>query len=261
MDLQLNGRRALVTASSAGIGFAVAQVLAEEGCRVAITGRDRGRLEAARGSLPAERVLALSGDLAQVEDVLRWSEQIEAAWQGVDILVLNSGGPPVGRFEQFGPEEWLSAFRAMVLPMVTLIQAFLPGMRAQRWGRIVVLTSTWVKQPPREGGVLSVAMRSALAGLAKQLAWEVAGEGVLVNHVMPGPTWTDRSRLILERQAALRGAPAEEVKRATLADVPLGRYAEPREIAQVVAVLCSEAASFVTGATVPVDGGQVRSLL
>lgn len=259
MDLGLEGRTALVAASSRGLGRAVAEELAREGVDLAICARSPEPLEAARNALAeisGREVLAITADLATGAGVERVIGEALEAFGHLDILVTNNGGPPPGPFQVHDLEAWRSAVALLLESAVGLARGVLPGMRERGWGRIVNITSIAVKQPV-DGLILSNSVRAAVTGMARTLANEVAPEGITVNNVMPGYTRTER----LEELAAAREGDPREAFREWEATVPMGRIGEPRELAALVAFLCSERASYITGTSIPVDGGWIRTLL
>jgi 3-oxoacyl-[acyl-carrier protein] reductase len=264
MDLGLAGKRALVTGASAGIGFAVAETLAREGARVAIVSRDEARIRAAaervrRAAGTGTEVVPLAGDLSQAGEPGRLVNEAAAALGGLQILVANAGGPPSGDFDDVGEEEFERAIRLTFRSAERLMRAALPRLRASGWGRIVCLTSITAKEP-HDGLTLSNALRPAVHGLAKSLA-RTAGPAITVNCVCPGFTDTERLRDLAEAAAARRGVTPADVFAGWRARIPRGELGRPREIAAAVAFLCSEAASFVNGVSLAVDGGESRSLL
>jgi 3-oxoacyl-[acyl-carrier protein] reductase len=254
MDLGLHGRTALVAGSTSGLGLAVARVLAEEGARVAITGRrgDVARKEAA--AIPG--AVGLEVDLSEPGSVDRLTADVTGQIGAVDVLVLNSGGPPPGTADGLSAEQVRVALETLLLRQVELVSAVLPGMRERGWGRIVGLGSSGVQQPlPRLA--LSNIARAGLAGYLKTLAGEVARDGVTVNMVLPGRIATDRVAS-LDRSAAEReGSAVAEVEARSRASIPTGRYGRPEEFAAVVAFVCSDRASYVTGEQIRCDGGLV----
>lgn len=263
MDLGIRGKVAIVVASSRGLGRASAQALAAEGADLLLCARGETALRTTAADIRRTTgvrvvdVVADVGSPAGIADVVRAAED---EFGCVDILVTNAGGPPAGPFESHGPEAWETAVRTNLTSVVELVRACLPGMRARRWGRIVNITSIAVKQPV-DNLILSNSVRAAVTGFARTLANEVAPHGITVNNVMPGYTRTARVEELAERAAALEGKTPEAAYEAWESQIPMGRLGEPAEFGAMVAFLCSAQASYTTGASVPVDGGWIRSLL
>ncbi|HXF83518.1 MAG TPA: SDR family oxidoreductase, partial [bacterium] len=232
-----------------------------EGARVAMCARGEAGLREAVAEVrraTGGEALAVPADLSRAEDVSRALEAAGRALGGIDILVANVGGPPPGGFDQVTDAQWLEAFEQVHLSTVRLIRGVLPHMRARRWGRILTIQSSSVKQPV-DGLVLSNGIRPGVAGLFKTLAADLAPLGITVNLVLPGRIMTDR---FLEHQTArarAAGRTLEEQMRIGAADIPAGRIGTPEEFAAVVVFLASERASYVTGTAVQVDGGLIKS--
>lgn len=263
MNLGLAGRAAAVAAASRGLGRATARALAEEGCAVALCGRDEARIRETAETIAREtgaRTLAVVADVGVAADCARFVDTAAQAFGRLDVLVTNSGGPRPGAFEATTEADWEAAYRVTLANVVNLVQAAVPHMRRNGWGRIVNITSLSAKQPV-EGLVLSNAFRPAVIGLAKTLASELAKDGILVNNVCPGYTRTDRLDELAAARSRATGITTEQFLAGLAQATPLGRIAEPAEFAAVVAFLCSEKASFVTGTTLPIDGGATRGLL
>lgn len=263
MELGLKGRFALVCAASRGIGRACAEALAAEGARVAICARDEeGLTEAAHaiGKRTGNEPLSIRADLSSASDIDALFSEIARAFGTLDILVTNAGGPPAGDFAAASDADWKKAYDLNFLSAVRCIRHALPWMTARKYGRIVQLASFSVKQPI-DNLIQSNAVRSAGVAMAKTLSREVAESGVTVNTVCPGYVLTGRLRSLFEKRARDNGMAYEETIDAALSEIPAARFGKPEEIAAVVAFLASEQASYVTGATIQVDGGLVRSML
>ncbi len=259
MDLGLQGRVALVTAASKGMGRACTLAFAAEGARVAMCARTDADVQSAAAEVRAKtgaQVLAVAADVTKPADVTRLVARTVEAFGGVDILVANCGGPPRGGIEEMTDQQWYGAFEVSVLSVVRLIREVLPSMRRRKWGRILTIQSVSVKQPV-DGLLLSNAVRPGVAGLAKTLSPELGKDNITINVVLPGRIMTDR---FLEG-AKRSGLPTEEYVRRSTADVPLGRIGTPEEFANVVVFLGSERASYVTGVALQVDGGVVRGIV
>ncbi len=257
MDLNLKGKRALLTGASSGLGFATARLLASEGARVAVNGRDPGKLENAAKRIGA---LALPGDVAAPEVPALLVEKAAEALGGIDLLLCNAGGPPPGAFESFDDEAWLAAVNLSFLSAVRLIRAALPLLRKSEAASVLTVTSVSVKQPI-PNLILSNSVRSATVGLTKSLALELGGEGIRFNSILPGWTATERATKLAAANAAAKGITVEAEMAARARDFPLGRMATPQEFANVAVFLLSPAASYVTGAMIAVDGGAYKGTL
>lgn len=261
MDLGLFGKTALVIGASRGLGAAVARALATEGATVIAAARNIDAVEAWRSELPPEvaaRVVAAKADmadLAQVDSLAHFALERGA----VDILVNNGGGPPPGPAADIALAQWTEHFQSMAAHLFHLSGLLLPGMRARKWGRIITIASSGVEQPI-PNLALSNGIRAAVMGWSKTLAGEVAKDGVTVNLVLPGRIHTDRVDQLDQVAANKQGKSTEDVKNASMATIPAGRYGRPEEFADVVAFLASERASYITGSRVRIDGGMIRSI-
>ncbi len=263
MDLGLQGKVALVGASSQGLGRAVALELATEGASVVICARGVEGLEEAKSQIAIRTkapVHAVVADLAKDGEPARVVAEAVEIFGQVDILVTNTGGPASGPAEQHDPAAWQAATDLLLRAPVELARAVLPGMRERQWGRIITITSIAVKQPV-EGLILSNSLRAAVTGFARTLANETAKDGITVNNVMPGFTRTDRVVDLARANAARTGVTDAEVFAKWEREIPMGRLGDVKEFAALVAFLASERASYITGTSIPVDGGWIRALL
>jgi 3-oxoacyl-[acyl-carrier protein] reductase len=250
VDLGVEGRVALVMGASRGIGKGIANALAREGARVAISSRSEERLRAAAAEIEGE-VRTFPADTGDLDRLRRLPGEVAESLGPVEMLVTNTGGPPGGGALNNCLEEWEQAFRSLVLAPRVLIEEVLPGMRERGWGRIVNVSSSSIREPI-PGLALSNANRLAALGLLKTLADEVAADGVMVNTVATGMFATDR--------AVARHGSLEQAEAAAKDRIPAGRLGQPQEYGDLVAFLCSERAAYLTGAVIPLDGGLLRSV-
>ncbi len=264
MDLGLRDKVAIVMAASKGLGRACAAALAAEGAGVTIGARGAQALEKTALEIQQatrSRVLAVPTDVTKAEDVEAIVTATVREFGRIDILVNNAGGPPAGKFESFGDAQWQAAFELNLLSTVRLVRLVLPHMRKTGSGRIITIVSTSVKQPI-DGLILSNAIRSGVVGLAKTLSVELAPDNITVNNVCPGRILTDRLRQIYHiNERVQQGVSEEAVLKEMAQDVPMGRVGKPEELGALVAFLASQQAAYITGTTIQVDGGLVRSLL
>ncbi len=263
MDLGLQGKRALITGSSRGLGYAIALALADEGCEVVVNSRSLENARKAAEKISAQttsRAVAIAGDVMDPKipsDIVRRSVE---ALGGLDILVTNSGGPPAGRFEDFDDEAWTQAVDLVFLSHVRLIRAALPYLRQSSTPSVLTITSYSVKQPI-PNLVLSNSVRAATVGLTKTLALELGSDGIRFNSILPAWTLTERVVELMEHRARINGTTVEEEMSRQAKDSPLGRMGTPEEFAKAAVFLVSPAASYITGVMLTVDGGMYKATL
>lgn len=256
MDLGLKDKVAVVLASSRGMGRASAEALAAEGCRVAICARGRKALQEAAKQVGA--AYAQPCDVTRRADMERFLKAVVRKFGAVHILVNNCGGPEPGTFFEVNDErKWQAAFERSLMQVVNWTYAVAPIMIQQRWGRIVNIVSTSVKQPI-DGLLLSNSIRPGVIGFSKSVSRELAKYNVLINSVLPGSIRTDRTLELAEAAARREGLTVEKILERKAQEIPMGRLGEPSEVGAVVAFLCSERAGYLTGAAIPVDGGLLR---
>lgn len=261
MDLNLKGKVALVVASSQGLGKAIAKQLVQEGAHVMLTSRDEAKLQAAQEELQqlgSGKVASFRADITNPEDIRSLVKATRETLGKIDILVNNAGGPPGGNFEQFSDEDWQKAFELNLLSYVRIIREVLSDLK-QGGGRIVNIASSSVKVPI-PGLILSNTFRTGIVGLSKSLAEELAPYNILVNTVSPGRIGTDRTAYLDKMKAEKLGVTQAQIEEQSKKNIPLGRYGTPEEFARVVAFLVSDASTYITGSSVLVDGGMVKSI-
>jgi 3-oxoacyl-[acyl-carrier protein] reductase len=263
MNYRLGGRVALVNAASRGLGRGIAEALAAEGADVVITSRDERSVRRTAREVSQAHGAKVVPVVADVASAAAAGDAVDAAIENfgaLDILITNSGGPPGGGFADFDDTAWQEAFELLLLSVVRMVRAALPYLRSSGHGRIVNVASSSVREPI-PGLILSNALRAGVVGLAKTLADELAPDQITVNTVLPGRILTDRLRGPFIEPARNAGISVDDLARAEVAkEVPLGRVGEPSDLGNLVAFLCSDAAAYLTGLAVPVDGGRLRAV-
>jgi 3-oxoacyl-[acyl-carrier protein] reductase len=260
MDLGLKGKVALVAGASKGLGYGVARALALEGARVSLCSRNALDVEEAASKLAQEtgaETLGIACDVTSAESINSWVDQTVTAWGGIDALLVNAGGPPAGGFKDLPDEKWQAAFELTLLSSVRMIRAVLPFM--SNGGAVLTITSSSV-QEPIERLVLSTVMRSGVAALVKSLADELASDRIRVNNLIPGRFDTERLAQLDQGAADRQGISLEEVRSRSIARIPLGRLGTTDEFGAAAAFLLSPAAQYITGTSLRVDGGMMRSI-
>jgi 3-oxoacyl-[acyl-carrier protein] reductase len=263
VDLGLKNKVAVVAAASKGLGRAVAFELAREGARIAICSRNRDSIRHTAEVIHAEtgaEVHYEQCDVTRGDDVRNFITNTIHRFGDIHVLVTNGGGPPAGLFVNLQPQDWMAAFHLNLMSVIQLCAEVIPHMQRNRWGRIINITSIAVKQPV-EGLMLSNSLRSAVIGFAKTLSNEVAPYNILVNNVCPGYTRTERVEELSASMAERKGLSKAGIIANWEESIPMGRLGEPNEFAALVAFLASERASYITGTTIPIDGGAVKGLL
>jgi 3-oxoacyl-[acyl-carrier protein] reductase len=263
MDLGLAGKIALVCGASQGLGFAAAQELCREGCAVIICSRDNHRIRLAAKRIETEtggKVFAHQVDLSQTDQILQLAQFVTAEFKKIDILVNNTGGPPRGFFMDLSESDWSKAFQGTLLSTITLTKQLLPLMVQQQWGRIINLQSIAVKQPI-DDLLLSNSFRLAVVGWAKTLANQYARYNITINTIATGYTFTERLSELAKKRAENEHVTIDQVMDGWKLKIPMQRLAQPEEIAWLVAFLASEQAGYITGTTIPIDGGLVQNMV
>jgi 3-oxoacyl-[acyl-carrier protein] reductase len=263
VDLGLKGKVAMVGGASRGLGYAVARRLAGEGARVSMLSRREEDVQAAAQRIQEEtgaELLAVPGDVTSPEALETWHARTRERFGGVDLLLTNSGGPPPGSALSFDDAAWQAGFELLLLSAVRMVRLAVPSMKARGGGAILMATSSSVKEP-LPNLTLSTVLRAGVSALAKSLALELAPDKIRVNQIVPGRIETDRVRQMDEVNGRRAGISAAEQKTRSTATIPLARYGAPDEFGAAAAFLLSDAASYITGATLQVDGGLLRTIL
>lgn len=262
MQLNLKDKVAMVAASSKGLGFGIAQELAREGAKLSIGSRSKNGIESAAKKLREEteaEVLTSILDASNKKSIQDWTIRTTDHFGGVDILVVNAGGPPPGKFMDFKDEDWQAAFDMNLMSAIRMIREIIPSMESRGGGSILTVTSSSVKEPI-DVLILSNVMRSGVTSLVKSLSLQLASSNIRVNNLMPGRIDTDRVRSIDENQAKAAGISAEERKARSQANIPLQRYGTIEDFGKMGAFLLSDASSYITGSSIAVDGGAIKTV-
>jgi 3-oxoacyl-[acyl-carrier protein] reductase len=263
MYLGLTGKVAMVAGASRGLGYAVARGLAAEGALVSMSSRDAEAISAAAQRIQKETggtVLAVACDVQKPKDIAAWNQATLDRFEGIDMLYTNSGGPPPGATLSFDDAAWQRAFELLLMSAVRMIRLAVPSMAMRGGGSIVLPTSSSIKEPIANLALSNI-LRGAVSSLAKTLAIELAAKKIRVNQLVPGRIDTDRVRELDEANSKRTGITVEEQQKKMAAAIPLGRYGEATEFANAAVFLLSDAASYITGSTLQVDGGQIRSVV
>jgi|SRR5579883_49790 len=263
MHLGLTGKVAMVAGASRGLGFAAARALASEGALVSMSSRSAEAISAAAKRIQTETggtVLAVACDVQSAKDIANWHQATLDRFEGVDLLYTNSGGPPPGATLSFDDAAWQRAFDLLLMSTVRMIRLAVPSMAMRGGGAILLPTSSSVKEPIANLALSNI-LRAAVSSLSKTLAIELAPKKIRVNQLVPGRISTDRLRELDEANSKRAGISVEDQQKKMMAAIPLGRYGEAVEFANAAAFLLSDAASYITGATLQVDGGMIHSVL
>ena len=261
MDFGIKGHGAVVAAASKGLGRACAVALAAEGVNVAVFARDLDALNetAAAARAHGGQAIAIQADVTRPEDIRVVVDRAANELGRLDILICNAGGPVPGKFADVNEDQWEQAFQLNLMSVVRLVHTALPHLRRQGGGRIINLISTSVREPI-DGLILSNSIRPGVIGLAKSLSQELGPDHITVNNIITGSILTDRQRSLRERTAQQLGITVEEAIKRVEKNIPLGRLGEPEELAALVAFLASRQAAYITGASIPVDGGIMKGI-
>jgi 3-oxoacyl-[acyl-carrier protein] reductase len=262
MDLGLKGKRAIVMAASRGLGYACAMGLAREDCDLVICSRDEKRIEAAADTIRREagaKVKALVADVSSAAEAKRLVDAAVSEYGGLEIVVHNAGGPPAGETLAMTEEQWHKAFEQNLLSFTRIVGAAAPHMEKAKYGRVLTIASSSIKQPIPNLS-LSNALRAGVWGIAKTLSRELAPKGILVNVIAPGRIDTERIAELDQANAQKTGKTVDDVRKASVASIPLGRLGRPEELANLVVFLASQSASYITGQAITVDGAAGNAL-
>lgn len=262
MNLEIENKVFMVAASSKGLGYGIARELAENGAVVCIASRTGDEVEAAAERIREETNATVHASVFDASDAVsieNWIKEVALVFERIDGLVVNAGGPPPGNFDNFNDSDWQAAFNLTLMSAVRLVRGVLPYMRSSGSGSILTITSLSVKEPVNQL-LLSNVFRSGVVSLVKSLANELASENIRVNNLIPGRIDTDRVKALDKNAAEKQGVSAEKIKQHNEAGIPVGRYGTIEEFGKAGAFLLSDAASYITGASLVVDGGLLKGL-
>jgi 3-oxoacyl-[acyl-carrier protein] reductase len=262
MDLGLKGKVAMVGGASRGLGYAVAEALAREGATVSMSSSNQASIDEAAKRIGGGggQVLATAVDVRNAEQIASWGQKTIERFGAIDLLFTNAGGPPAGAAISFDDAAWQNAIDLLLFSTLRMVRAAVPSMKQRGGGSILMSTSSSVKEPIANLG-LSTVLRASVSALAKTLALELAGDKIRVNQIIPGRIDTDRVKQLDEIAGKKQGISAGDARAKSVAAIPMGRYGETPEYGRVAAFILSDAASYMTGSTVQVDGGAIRSVL
>jgi 3-oxoacyl-[acyl-carrier protein] reductase len=262
MDLGLKGKVAMVAGASRGLGYAVAEALAREGARVSISSSSQASIDEAAKRLSASggEAVGMTVDVRNGDQIAAWAQKTVERFGGVDLLFTNGGGPPAGAAVSFDDAAWQNAIDLLLFSALRMVRAAVPSMKQRGGGSILMSTSASVKEPIPNLG-LSTVLRASVSALSKTLALELAADKIRVNQIIPGRIDTDRVKQLDEIAAKKQGITADQAKAKSMGTIPMGRYGETPEYGRVAAFILSDAAAYMTGSTVQVDGGMIRSVL
>ena len=262
MNLGLTNKVAMVAGASRGLGFAVARGLAAEGAHVSIASRDADAVAKAGRRIEEEtgaQVLAVAADVSSAQAIEKWHQETIERFGGIDLLFTNSGGPPPGSALSFDDAQWQKAFDLLLMSAVRTVRLVVPSMTARGGGSIILPTSSSVKEPIANLALSNI-LRASVSALSKTLANELVGQKIRVNHLIPGRIATDRLRELDEANSKRAGISIEDQQKKMIQTIPMGRYGDPKDFANAAVFLFSDAAAYITGATLQVDGGQMRGV-
>jgi len=262
MKLEIEGKTALVTAASRGMGKSIATKLSMSGVNIIICSRNEDTLEKTANEIMNEtegKVVYVKADVSKYDDIKKLILLGEKKFGGIDILVNNAGGPPSGTFSDFSEDQWMETWNQNFLSVKRLSESVIPYMKTKRWGRIINIVSTTVKEVS-DVLILSNTVRMAVIGFSKTISRQVASDGITVNNILPGAIFTDRWKQLAEDTAKRENISSEDVLKNSAMNIPMGRYGSPAEVADLALFLASERANYITGTSIQIDGGLLKTV-